>query len=184
MKKIKTLVILLLLSVITTSIFAQNQTTPKFTYAFINEYGFYFGGMSANSGPGFAGIFVNGVKFNNGQDLIGIGLGYEVDGTVDESIPIFINYRHIFPTNVKVKPIVNFALGTRFSSWTESSIIGYDINLVPIYSPSVSKSAFGIYSTIAAGFQANAFSLSSGFFFKSVGSKFYSGIEIKCGFTL
>lgn len=184
MKKIKTLVIVFLLSTFTTSMFAQNNPTPNITYGFINEYGFYFGGMSSDSGPGFSGIFVNGVKFNKGQDFIGLGLGYEVDGTVDESIPIFMNYRHIFPTNVKVKPIVNFALGTRFSHWSESPIIGYDIYNYPLYGPSVSKSSFGIYSTIAGGFQSNAFSLTSGFFFKSVGPKFYSGIEIKCGFTL
>lgn len=184
MKKIKLFVIVFLLSAITTSSFAQNNPTPKVSYAFINEYGFYFGGMNSGSGPGFTGVFVNGVKFNKGQDMIGIGLGYEADGNVDESIPIFLNYRHIFPTNVKVKPVINFAIGTRFSTWTESPIIGYDIYNYPMYGPSISKNAFGIYSTIAAGFNANAFSLTSGFFFKSVGPKFYSGIEIKCGFTL
>lgn len=74
MKRIKLIVVVFLLSTITSLSFGQNNGTPKVSYAFINEYGFYFGGMVGDSGPGFTGVFVNGVKFNKGQDLIGLGL--------------------------------------------------------------------------------------------------------------
>lgn len=185
MKKTTFFLVLFFVTLLSVNVTAQRDQKSPITYTFINEYGFYLGGYSGQPTPGLTGVFINGVKFNNGQDVLGIGIGYESDELADQSIPVFLNFRHIFPSNVKLKPVVNFAIGTRFSYWEEDQIIGYDpVYLYPIYGSPIQKSAFGIYSTIAAGFNVNAFSFTSGFFFKSVGKKFYGGIEVKCGFTL
>jgi hypothetical protein len=180
MKKIRILVISFLL-ISALSVSAQKETM---TYSFINEYGFFFGGSSIASTAGLSGVFINGVSIND-QNFIGIGLGYETDDLSYQSIPIFLNFRHVFPSAKILKPLVNFAFGTRFSYWSESPIIGYDpIYYNPIYGDEVQKHAFGIYSTVAAGFNVNAFSFTSGLFFRTVGKNYFSGIEVKCGFKM
>jgi hypothetical protein len=179
-KMIITLAALLVFSV---SIHAQTEKT-NYSYSFINEYGPYFGGMASNSAIGFTGVFVNGIKINN-QDVIGLGLGYEIGENETQSIPIFLNYRHIFPSSVALKPVVNFAIGTRLSYWNVQDIIGYDpIYLYPIYGPEKEVHDFGLYSTIAAGFNVHAFSLTSGFFLRTAGERIQAGFEVKVGYTL
>lgn len=69
---------------------------------------------------------------------------------------------------------MNIAAGGRFSYWNSYDNMYGDIQ----------KNAFGLYSTLAAGFNSYAFSLSSGFFVKSVGTRFMAGFEVKAGFTL
>jgi hypothetical protein len=181
MKKIAiTLVAILFLG-----ISLQAQTEKKCcSYSFINEYGFYFGGIGYNPTVGLTGVFINGVKLFD-QDIIGLGIGYETDDNVTQSIPVFLNYRHIFKSSNALKPIVNFAFGTRLSFWETENIIGYDpIYLSPIYGDPINNHSLGLYSTISAGFNVHAFSLTSGFFFKTVSKNYYAGFEVKVGYTL
>jgi len=182
MKSTKILFIFLMLNTIFT-VSAQKEK-ENISYSFINEYGFFIGGSSLSSVSGLSGVFVNGLNFND-KNYIGLGLGYEMDDLSHQSIPVYLNFRHVFPSAKILKPLVNFAIGTRFSYWSENQIIGYDpYYFTPIYGDEIQKSAFGIYSTVAAGFTVNSFSFTSGLFFKSVGKTYYSGIEVKCGFKL
>ena len=162
------------------SLSAQNQS-KNMTYSFINEYGLFFGGGEADATIGLTGVFVNGVKWN--QHFFGIGVGYESDVFSGQSIPMYFNYRYFFKTDQKFKPLVNFGVGARFSYWSDDMIVGYDPYGYPMYQD-VQKSAFGFYSTIAAGFTKNAFSFTSGLFLKSVADDFIAGFEVKAGFTL
>jgi hypothetical protein len=154
----------------------------KISYSFINEYGFdaALGNFDVTS------VFVNGVCFNKTQDHLGIGVGYETQGTFNKHcIPLFVNYRHYFPTAKKIKPFVNFAVGPRMLFWTEPRWYIFDERR--FVAPSVKQTYFGIglYNTIAGGFKVNAFSLSSGIYLKSFGgNELNFGIEVKAGFTL
>lgn len=154
---------------------AKNEDTPKETpisYAFITEYGPFMGGTA-----GFTGIFVNGIRIKT-QNVVGIGVGYEYDTDDIQSIPLFANFRHYFPSKRTLKPLVNVAIGTRFSFGDR-----YYGNYYGSYR--VQMREFGLYSTIAAGFKVKVFSFTSGFFFKSYGTdKFFGGVEIKAGITL
>lgn len=180
-KRFLILIIALLCSGFTVS--AQSDNI-EINYRFINEYGAFFGGGSDQTITGFTGVFINGVDINK-TNFFGIGLGYESDAFASQSIPVFLNFRHIFPSSKVLKPLVNIAIGTRFSFWSEDQIIGYDpFYLYPIYGDPIQKYAIGIYSTVATGFNVHAFSFTSGLFFKSVGPKFFAGIEVKCGFSL
>lgn len=181
MKKI-ILLIAIVISITINSTYAQNEN-KNITYSFINEYGLFFGGGEADATIGLSGVFVNGIKMND-QHFFGIGLGYETDVMSGQSIPIFLNYRYFFHSDHKLKPLVNFGLGTRFSYWSDEEIVGYDPYYgYPIYQE-VQKSAFGFYSTIAAGFTINSFSFTSGLFLKSMSKDFIAGFEVKAGFTL
>ena len=181
MKKI-ILLIAIVISISINSLNAQSEN-KNLTYSFINEYGLFFGGGESDATIGLTGVFVNGVKMND-QHFFGIGLGYETDVMSGQSIPMFINYRYFFKSDRKIKPLVNFGLGTRFSYWSDEEIVGYDPYYGnPIYQD-VQKSAFGFYSTIAAGFTINSFSFTSGLFLKSVSTDFLAGFEVKAGFTL
>ncbi|MCL2435638.1 MAG: hypothetical protein FWD09_05820, partial [Lentimicrobiaceae bacterium] len=92
MKKFILIIFAAILMAMPTIIFGQQETSTKentekektISYSFINEYGFYGGGTF-----GGAGIFVNGIRFNKTQDMIGIGIGYEADFRSSQSIPIF-----------------------------------------------------------------------------------------------
>jgi len=157
---------------------STNENTDdekKISYSFINEYGIFAGGTF-----GISGVFVNGIRFNKTQDLIGIGVGYEF-GEWDY-IPIFINYRHYFPGKKKLKPLINFAVGTRLTFWTE--YIGGGCRDGHCY-PYEEKDRVtpGLYATMAAGFKVKTFSFTSGFFLKSWKQDFYGGVEVKVGFT-
>jgi hypothetical protein len=164
-----------------TKIEEKKITEKKISYSFINEYGYYFGG-----GFGFTGIFVNGIRFNKTQDLIGIGLGYEADTRNGQNIPIYVNYRHYFCGNKKLKPLINVGFGTRLTLEKYSCYSIYDDYYgyhIDCFSPHIRIKA-GIYSTLAAGFNVRAFSLTSGVFFKTYGLEdIYAGLEVKVGFT-
>ena len=179
MKKIISIITLLLV-LSSSSLFSQ-ENKDKITYSFINEYGLFFGGGVNEGTIGLTSVFVNGIKCND-INFYGIGIGYESDLFSGQSIPMFFNYRHFFPSNKKLKPLINVALGARFSYWTESNIIlDYYGNI--IYED-IQRNAFGFYSTVAAGFNVNAFSFTSGLFLKSVQEHFIAGFEVKAGFTL
>jgi len=161
------------------------KTEKQISYSFINEYGFFGGGTF-----GFTGIFVNGIRFNKTQDLIGIGLGYEADFRSEQSVPIFFNYRHYFPGKKKLQPLVNFAIGARISFWQEwfnycePYYDGYG-NYYDYWCGGYTKQRVtaGLYATIAAGFKVKALSFTSGFFLKSWNDEYFGGVEVKVGFT-
>jgi len=212
MKKLSIILFAVLMAVPFFS-FGQSETKinlepeKKISYTFINEYGFY-GGNSI----GFTGVFVNGIRFNKTQDVLGIGIGYEIDTRPNQSyfspysyiqgaqsIPIFVNYRHYFPGKRALKPLINIGLGVRVNFWKE--YYNYWIDdpcywnddpsicdvIYPNY-PKISQEAgLGFYGTIAAGFKVKAFSFTSGFFLKSWGNcqkiDVFGGVEVKVGFS-
>lgn len=180
MKKIISIITLLLV-LSSSSLFSQ-ENKDKITYSFINEYGLFFGGGVNEGTIGLTSVFVNGIKCND-INFYGIGIGYESDLFSGQSIPMFFNYRHFFHSDRKLKPLINVALGVRFSYWSEARIVGYDYFGYPIYE-NFQQNAFGFYSTVAAGFNVNAFSFTSGLFLKSVQEHFIAGFEVKAGFTL
>ena len=156
---------------------STNENTEKnISYSFINEYGFSIGGTF-----GFTSVFINGIRFNKTQDLIGIGIGYEADYRSEQSLPIFVNYRHYFPAMGKKKqlqPLVNIGLGVRISFWEEWFYGSWGW-----YGYSKQRVTPGLYATIASGFKVKAFSFTSGFFMKSWNDEYFGGVEVKVGFT-
>jgi len=156
-----------------TSTNENTKAEKKVSYAFINEYGTFMGGTI-----GFTSVFVNGISINK-TDVIGIGVGYEADTRSEQSVPIFLNYRHYFPGKRALKPLVNFAIGTRISFWEYYPYHYWDMP----YSSSKSMVTAGLYATMAAGFKVKAFSFTSGFFMKSWNNEYFGGIEVKVGFT-
>ena len=178
MKKITLIIFAALFMAMPILTYAQQESSPKeepkaekkISYSFINEYGLFVGGT-----VGFTGVFVNGIRFNKTQDLLGIGLGYELDSRAGQSMPIYVNYRHYFPSKNMLKPLINVGVGARltfdnycYDCWGGKS----GITVMP-----------GMYATIAGGFKVKAFTFTSGAFLKSVQEDFYAGFEIKCGFT-
>jgi hypothetical protein len=193
MKKIFLIIFAIIFLVIPFFSFGQSETDKgenlqsesKIVYSFINEYGFSLGGTF-----GFTGIFVNGIRFTKTQDLIGIGIGYEWDSQSEQSLPIFINYRHYFPAKRILKPLVNIGAGIRISfwdewiSWNEPWFDEYGNYWHDRwYGYSESRITPGLYLTMAAGFKVKAFSFTSGFFLKSCEKNFFGGVEAKVGFT-
>ena len=156
----------------------STKAEKKISYSFINEYGFYVGGTF-----GFTGVFVNGIRFNQTQDLLGIGIGYEADSRVGQSIPVYFNYRHYFSGKKAFKPLVNVGIGTRLGLRKEY-YYPYDL-YDPYYYVYKSKTRItaGLYTTVAAGFKIKALSFTSGIFVKSCEDDFYGGVEVKVGFT-
>ena len=173
---------------------AQSDQTPKnLSYNFIMEFGNYLG----NNTVGFTGVAINSMSFKD-RNLIGIGLGYEADldnyyyydgYSIDNEtvIPIFFNFRHYFSRPEKtVKPLVNFAVGTRLCFTELSKYIEIYDPITGYYSEEssyMSKFTPGLYATMTAGFKAKAFSFTSGFFCRSGYNGFTSGIEVKMGLT-
>jgi len=168
-----------------TSTKETSDNEKKISYSFINEYGMFGGGTF-----GFTGIFVNGIRFNKTQDLLGIGVGYEADFKSEQSVPIFINFRHYFPGKKKLKPLVNIGIGLRISFWQEwhswnepyydeYGNYWYD----QWYGYSESRITPGLYATMAAGFKVKALSFTSGLFLKSWNNEYFGGVEAKIGFT-
>jgi hypothetical protein len=160
-----------------TPIDENNKSEKKISYTFINEYGLFLGGTY-----GFAGVFINGISIHK-TDFVGIGMGYETDLRYQQGIPIFLNFRHYFGQK-KLKPLVNFAIGTRISFWVEDyngwyifgtpmgNISGKNMRIYP-----------GLYATMAGGFKLKTFSLSAGLFMKSWKDKYFGGVEVKVGYT-
>lgn len=157
---------------------AQNAE-KKLSYNFFNEYGFFVGGDN-----GFTGVFVNNMKFNKTNDILGIGVGYEISSNSGQCIPLFLNYRHYFNTGRKVMPLMNVAAGTLFNFWNKDvSYYGDNGDYLIRYDKG---NGFGLYATIAGGFKVAAFSFSSGFFLKSSpcnSNTLNGGIEVKAGYT-
>jgi hypothetical protein len=154
---------------------SPEKEKKKISYSFINEYGF---GIGRSFEYGYlwwetVGVFVNGIRFNKTQDEIGIGVGSEYMLFLSQSFPIFLNYRHYFPSKKDIKPLINIGVGTRLNfyrghePWQDRKLHCFP----------------GLYSTVAIGFKVKAFSFTSGGFLKSWGDSFYSGGEIKMGFT-
>jgi hypothetical protein len=162
MKKIVLLTLLAVLTLTPALISAQNDNNGRFSV--INEYGPFFGQNTI----GFTGTFVAGYTLPNQQEMFGLGVGYEAGVDINQGIPMFLNFRHIFKPNKTFSPIVNVAIGTRYC--------------IPNY---YNNSDWGYYMTVGSGFQANLFSLSGGLFFKSYGtSDFFIGLELKVGYKL
>jgi hypothetical protein len=208
MKRITSISIAILMLAIHTVSFGQseiktdvnNEPEKRIVYTFINEYGFY-----AGNAFGFTGVFVNGIRFTKTQDVIGIGIGYEIGtdpyqtkyfdypyyyNTVENAqhIPVFVNFRHYFPGKKAFKPLVNVAIGTRISFWKESywnwCYIDEPWNHSPYYCGEPKQRVVaGLYATAAAGFKVKTFSFTSGLFVKSWNAKYFGGFEMKVGFT-
>jgi len=164
----------------TTAISDNSEKEKKISYSFINEYGFSIGSFFwGEFCAEMTGVFVNGIRFNKTQNEIGIGIGYEYypSFVFNQFFPIFLNYRHYFPSNKDLKPLINIGIGIRLNVWNPR----YFLWRTPHYY----DCSTGLYSTIAAGFKVNAFSFTSGISIKSGGFDFnYSvGAEIKAGFT-
>ena len=74
------------------SAFAQNSSTQtdvtpkKLSYNFIMEFGNYFGSKTV----GLTGVAINSLSIKD-QNLVGIGVGYEIDINDETVIPIFFN---------------------------------------------------------------------------------------------
>ena len=156
----------------------NTKEEKKISYSFINEYGFYAGGTL-----GFTGVFVNGIRFNKTQDLIGIGIGYESDTrwSGKTNIPIFLNYRHYFSGKKALKPLINVGIGTRLSFLYLPPYYMYNTVLpYPYYDE---QRIPGLYATFATGFKVKALSFTSGVFVKSCDKDFFGGVEVKVGFT-
>jgi hypothetical protein len=187
MKKITIIIIAILFMAAPVLSYGQEENTQndkKISYTFINEYGFYTGNTA-----GFTGIFINGIKFNKTQDVVGLGLGYEVDthpyqhwsNNVEgaQTIPVFVNYRHYFPSKKRLKPLVNIGMGTRINFWREINYFEYSY----LHPNEKQKVGIGLYGTLAAGFKVKALSFTSGFFLKSWKEYIFGGIEVKVGYT-
>jgi len=153
-----------------TAIGENSEKEKKISYLFINEYGFSIGfDTDGFLGAEMNSVFVNGIRFNKTQDEIGIGIGYDYYYSTKQFLPIFLNYRHYFPSKKNLTPLVNIGIGTR---------------LYTIF-PRYEVVSTGLYSTFATGFKINAFSFTAGFFVKSCFWDFmyYGGVEVKAGFT-
>ena len=191
MKKSFFMIVAIVFLATLTPSFGQSETKPdedtkqgkKISYSFINEYGIYFGSAGdyyRNGSSGFTGIFVNGICFNKTQDLIGIGIGYEGDNRYGYGMPLFVNYRHYFSCNKKLKPLINIGFGAKlyitksykYGIVYPGCLISPVIDVVP-----------GMYATFVGGFKVKAFSFTSGAFVKSGGDDFFAGLEVKVGFT-
>ena len=193
---ITTLLAVLLLASQSVFVQAAGQTPQpekRFSYNMINEYGFFLGGNI-----GFNGIFVNSLKFNRTNDLLGIGVGYSIerwedfddDITSSQGIPMFFNFRHYFDRGRKLQPLINIAAGTTFYFWKDYNWhdIYYDDD--EIYEKVVADvqrcHGFGLYTTIASGFRVKALSFTAGFFLHTNPANhnsFGAGIDVKVGYT-
>ena len=162
------------------SLSAQDQQEKKITYNFINEYGFFVGKQI-----GWTGVFVNGISIKQ-NDNIGIGIGYGLNTGTFQEIPLFLNYRHYFDRDRKLKPLINIAAGAALHFWTEekSVIIHNEYGSYYDYIDE-NKHGIGMYATIAGGFRVKALSFTGGFFFRTFPNDkgFSGGIEAKVGYT-
>jgi len=177
MKKIQFLLLMCILGVAGIVNAQEEQISEKkVSYSFFTEYGLSAGTCLGEYHPPFVeitGIFVNSICFNKKQDMIGIGVGCDAFYLVImPTIPIFVNYRHNFPSKTNLKPFINVALGARFCAWDWRE--------------------YGLYSTIAGGFRHKSLSfnlgiliksLNDGIFIKSLNNgNYFGGVEIKIGY--
>ena len=186
---ITTLLAVLLLA--SQSVFAQSagqtpQSEKRFSYNMINEYGIYGG-----STIGFNGVFINSLQFNRSNTLLGIGVGYSIDATNGQGIPMFLNFRHYFDRGRKLQPLINIAAGTTFHFWNDYywHDVYYDDDDI-IYGKPVTDvqrcHGFGLYTTIASGFRVKALSFTAGFYLRTNpanNNSFGAGIDVKVGYT-
>ena len=164
MKKLFLITLILAFSSSSFLIYAQNDYS-KGHFSVINEYGPFFGRGTI----GFTGVFIAGYTLPNQKEMFGLGVGYEAGEEIGQGLPLFLNFRHIFYPEKSFTPIVNVAMGLRYS--------------VP--NSQERNQNFGYYVTVSSGFHAKLFSFSGGLFFKSYGiTGFYTGLEIKCGYKL
>lgn len=164
---------------------AQNENTEKkISYNLINEYGFI-----AGNNFGFEGVFINSIKFNKTNDLLGIGLGYTIDSQCGHGFPLFLNYRHYINRGRTLQPLFNIAVGTTYYFGDNSDYVfcDTDIEIDPDYNCGYYYgNGFGLYATVASGFKVKAFSFSAGFFVRSAPhfvNNMTGGINIKVGYT-
>ncbi len=174
----------LLLASQTVSAQSSDQTPSsdkKISYNMINEYGFFVGGIL-----GVNGTFVNSIKFNRTNDLLGIGVGYSIDSDNGQGIPMFLNYRHYFDRPRALKPLINIAVGTTFNFWSRDYWLDETYYGDYGYYEPVRGHGFGLYSTISSGFKVKAFSFTAGFFLRTspiYNNAFNGGIDVKVGYT-
>lgn len=165
---------LLLLCVASYAGKAQTEPIKDLRYGLIAEFGMYGGYQNF----GGTAIFVNNMVIKE-KFLVGLGLGMEMETADQYTIPMYFNFRYYLPSKPgkNFRPLINAALGMRlcmqnyhyYDNWGMSTYSG-----VEIY--------HGIYSTLATGFKVNAFSFTTGLFFKT-GNSFSGGVEVKCGIT-
>jgi len=170
----RTFVLAVLLSA-TVTLFAQEN--EKIKYSNITEFGFF---ATSPQSFGLDITTVHGFSINKQHH---IGLGFGIGGGFHESYdgyyysPVFFNYRLYFKPERKFSPHVNVSLGGMIAT----------------------ENIAGLYSSIAAGFKAGAFSFSSGLSFmpfhaeeweygcfgEGFVNKWYYpfGLTLKCGFT-
>lgn len=156
---------------------AQSKNDKAISYNIINEYGIF-----AGTTVGFEGVFINSIKFNKSNDLVGVGLGYSADINSMQGIPMFLNYRHYFDRGRIVQPLFNLAAGATYYFRNANDIIYYE----DCFDCRFNDPGFGLYATIASGFRAKAFSLSAGFFVHSAPNSLNDvsgGLNLKVGFT-
>ena len=140
-RKVAVVILCMLVSV---SLFAQeSEKKEKIRYSNITEFGLF---ATSPHSFGLDLTTVHGVSINKQHH---IGLGFGIGGGFHESYdgyyysPVFVNYRLYFKPEKKFSPHINVSLG---------GMVATD-NIV------------GVYSSIAAGFKAGAFSFSSGLSF-------------------
>jgi len=123
---------------------AQNEKDQKVKYSNITEWG--FSGSPSASFLSLEGITVNGIAIGGSRIGLGLGLGLGGDFDTDFGVycPIFLNYRYYFNHESSFSPHINVALGG--TSRTDG---------------------IGIYSTLSSGFKSGKFSLSTGLFFQA-----------------
>ena len=144
----RTLIFLSMLFLLGSTQFATAQeeaSQSKVSHNLINEYGFFIG-----SDGGFTGVFINSIKFNKSNDLIGIGIGYEASTLAGQAIPLFFNYRHYFDRGRKLMPLFNIAVGTHYYFGYDNFHYDYSGNTI------VEPRGFGLYGTIGSGFIVKA----------------------------
>jgi len=133
---------------VSVSLFAQeSEKIEKIRYSNITEFGFI---TTSPQSFGLDITTVHGFSINKQHH---IGLGFGIGGGFLESYdgindgyyysPIFFNYRLYFKPEKKFSPHVNVSLGGMIAT----------------------ENIAGVYSSIAAGFKAGAFSFSSGLSF-------------------
>ena len=163
----------------------NTEEKRRVSYSFINEYGASYSRQLRPTFWDFSDeivcVFVNGIRFNNTQQEIGIGIGIGSDifqiGYSHRPIflPTYLNYRWSIPTNkTNIKRFVNVACGTQLKIYKGRGFSPWEFSRE-------------LYSSIAKGVKLNAFTLSLGAtsrVFNVTYTRFLWGVELKVGVAL
>lgn len=147
----KKIIFLILLFATIISVSAQEDSSPKkFSFSNITEFGFP---ATGSQGVTFEATTVYGFAINR-QHCIGIGFGFGLSTKISAGYslfsnglytPIYFNYRVYFKPEKTFSPHINFATGGIFVNNGKGSLV-----------------------SIASGFKARKFSLSSGLSFMAI----------------